>query len=159
MTQPVSMRAAAIKYPKRFYIGGHGVDPSSEATIDVVNPSTEEVFLQVAEARETDICNAVSAARSAFDQGPWPRMSHSERGEYIRRIGEEVSAHTEDFSKLNHIDPQRHLHYVLERIAQHPINRIEELLRRSLMSLRRPQSMPSEFAASSISIWKAIMRD
>jgi transposase len=30
--------------------------------------------------------------------------------------------------KLNHIDPQRYLHYVLERIADHPINRIDELL-------------------------------
>ena len=30
--------------------------------------------------------------------------------------------------KLNHIDPQRYLHYVLERVADHPINRIEELL-------------------------------
>jgi hypothetical protein len=30
--------------------------------------------------------------------------------------------------KLNHIDPQRYLHYVLERIADHPINRIEDLL-------------------------------
>jgi hypothetical protein len=30
--------------------------------------------------------------------------------------------------KLNHIDPQRYLEYVLQRIAEHPINRIEELL-------------------------------
>lgn len=30
--------------------------------------------------------------------------------------------------KLNHIDPQRYLHYVLERIADHPINRVQDLL-------------------------------
>jgi len=50
--------------------------------------------------------------------------------------------------KLNHIDPQRYLHYVLERIAEHPINRIEELLPWNLVDqLQQPAEVTHALAA------------
>ena len=50
--------------------------------------------------------------------------------------------------KLNHIDPQRYLHYVLERIADHPINRIEELLPWNLVNqLQQPAQVTHALAA------------
>jgi transposase len=50
--------------------------------------------------------------------------------------------------KLNHIDPQRYLQYVLERIAQHPINRIEELLPWNLVEqLKQPAEVTHALAA------------
>ena len=50
--------------------------------------------------------------------------------------------------KLNHIDPQRYLHYVLERIAEHPINRIEELLPWNLVEqLQQPAQTARALAA------------
>jgi transposase len=50
--------------------------------------------------------------------------------------------------KLNHIDPQRYLHYVLERIADHPINRIEELLPWNLVEqLQQPAQVTHALAA------------
>ena len=50
--------------------------------------------------------------------------------------------------KLNHIDPQRYLHYVLERIADHPINRIEELLPWNLADqLQQPAQVTHALAA------------
>jgi hypothetical protein len=50
--------------------------------------------------------------------------------------------------KLNHIDPQRYLHYVLERIADHPINRIEELLPWNLVDqLQQPAAVTHALAA------------
>jgi len=50
--------------------------------------------------------------------------------------------------KLNHIDPQRYLHYVLERIADHPINRIEELLPWNLNDqLKQPTQVTHALAA------------
>jgi len=49
------------------------VGPSFErALIDVITPSTEELFVQVAEAKRPDVERAVAAARTAFDKGPWP---------------------------------------------------------------------------------------
>ena len=50
----------------------------------MTDSATEEVFLSVAEAQAEDIAAAVTAAREAFDHGPWPRMSHAERAGYLR---------------------------------------------------------------------------
>jgi transposase len=50
--------------------------------------------------------------------------------------------------KLNHIDPQRYLHYLLERIADHPINRIDELLRWNVADqLNQPAQVTAALAA------------
>ena len=50
--------------------------------------------------------------------------------------------------KLNHIDPQRYLHFVLERIAEHPINRIEELLPWNVVDqLNQPTQVTTAVAA------------
>lgn len=72
-----------VAHPDRFFIGGEWVVPSSSDTIRVIAPATEELYLSVAEAREADIDRAVAAARSAFDTGPWPRMSPIERAGYL----------------------------------------------------------------------------
>ena len=75
-----------LRHLDRFFIGGEWVAPSSEATITVTDSATEERFFSVAEAQAADIARAVEAARQAFDAGPWPRMSHAERAEYLRAI-------------------------------------------------------------------------
>jgi hypothetical protein len=49
---------------------------------------------------------------------------------------------------LNHIDPQRYLEYVLQRIAEHPINRIEELLPWNVAELlKQPKEVTDALAA------------
>ncbi|MBB6734898.1 aldehyde dehydrogenase family protein [Cohnella zeiphila] len=61
------------------FIGGEWVDPSSSSRFDVINSATEDVFATFAEAQADDVERAVTAARKAFDKGPWPRMTHNER--------------------------------------------------------------------------------
>ena len=80
------MTDIAVTHPDRFYIGGEWVTPSSDETIRVVDSTNEEVFLTVAEANDADMSRAVGAAREAFDSGPWPRMSHAERAQYLRAM-------------------------------------------------------------------------
>ena len=89
-----------IKHPDRFFIGGDWVGPSSAKTLDVITPSTEELFISVAEAQSADIDRAVASARQAFDKGPWPRMSHAERAKYLHAIAREVRARTDDLAKI-----------------------------------------------------------
>jgi aldehyde dehydrogenase (NAD+) len=68
------------------FIDGQWMAPASRATIDVISPHTEEVIARVPEGGEADIDRAVAAARTAFDQGPWPRLSGPERAEVMGRL-------------------------------------------------------------------------
>ncbi|WP_028472368.1 aldehyde dehydrogenase [Nocardioides alkalitolerans] len=82
----------------KLFIGGAWVEPSSDARIDIVSPSTEEHLGSVPEAQPADIDKAVAAARKAFDEGPWPRMSAAERAEYLVRVGAEVQARYDEMA-------------------------------------------------------------
>lgn len=66
------------------FIGGEFVAPSSGALLEVISPATEEVVATVPEGTVADIDRAVAAARRAFDEGPWPRMSPSERIDIVQ---------------------------------------------------------------------------
>lgn len=89
-----------LLHTDRFFIGGDWVDPSTDSTFDVSDSATEQIFLKVAEAKEADVSRAVAAARDAFDNGPWPRMTHAERASYVRAIAGELRDRTEDFGQL-----------------------------------------------------------
>lgn len=96
----IAKPADMIAHPDRFFIGGDWVSPSSDSRIKVITPSTEEVFLQVAEAQEADINRAVLAAREAFDHGTWRKLTHAERGRYVRALGEAVKARADDIVRI-----------------------------------------------------------
>jgi len=89
-----------ITAPDRLFIGGEWVSPSTDARIDVITPSTEEVFVRVAEAQDADIRRAVAAAREAFDNGPWRKLSHAARGEYVRALGRALRGRVDDIVRI-----------------------------------------------------------
>jgi tRNA-Thr(GGU) m(6)t(6)A37 methyltransferase TsaA len=91
---------APLRNADRFFIGGDWVKPSSDAMIDVIDPGTEELFFSIAEAGQADMSRAVAAARQAFDEGPWPRMSHTQRAEYLRAIAAGLRERTEDIGQI-----------------------------------------------------------
>src|SRR6478736_6185630 len=72
-----------VQHADRFFIGGEWVAPSSDATVDVIDSGTEEVYYTIAAAAPDDMTRAVVAARQAFDDGPWSRLTHAQRAEYI----------------------------------------------------------------------------
>ena len=76
-----------VSHPEALYIGGAWVAPSTDARIDVIDAGTEEVAFSVPEATAADMARAVDAARVAFDDGPWPQLTHAERAEHIRALG------------------------------------------------------------------------
>jgi acyl-CoA reductase-like NAD-dependent aldehyde dehydrogenase len=89
-----------LQHPDRFYIDGVWTSPSGAKTIDVINSGTEELFIRVPEAQESDMNRAVAAARKAFDEGPWPRLSHRERASYLRAIAREIAARGGDLADI-----------------------------------------------------------
>jgi betaine-aldehyde dehydrogenase len=92
--------AIELKNPDQFFIGGEWVAPSSDSRIDVIMPSTEEVFFSIPEAQEADINRAVAAARTAFDHGPWPRMTPAERAPFLKAIGKGIRSRAETISQI-----------------------------------------------------------
>src|SRR5207247_1053809 len=63
----------------KLYIGGEFVDAASGKTFDTHSPSTGEAIATVALGDKEDIDRAIGAARTAFDEGPWPNMAPAER--------------------------------------------------------------------------------
>ncbi|MEY2471290.1 MAG: aldehyde dehydrogenase [Actinomycetota bacterium] len=86
--------------PNHFFIGGDWVSPSSSSVFEVIESATEEVFMRVAEAQQPDMERAIAAARTAFDQGPWPRLSHAERATYLNALGAGIAARNEDLGQI-----------------------------------------------------------
>ncbi len=89
-----------LHHASQLFIGGEWVQPSSTAMVEVVDSTTEEVFLSVAEAMESDIARAVGAARAAFDSGPWPRMTPAERAGYMREFSALLRARTVGLGRI-----------------------------------------------------------
>lgn len=71
----------------RLLIGGEWVLPHSGRMIRSIDPATEDVWAEVAEADATDIDLAVDAARSAL-RGPWGRMTASARGGLLYKLAD-----------------------------------------------------------------------
>jgi aldehyde dehydrogenase (NAD+) len=82
----------SIQHPHSFFVGGGWVEPTSGDILSVISPVTEDVVMTFAEAKQGDVDRAVAAARDAFDNGPWPRMSASERAEKLREVAAVLTA-------------------------------------------------------------------
>jgi betaine-aldehyde dehydrogenase len=82
------------------FIGGRWAKPSSDATIDVVSPSTEELVGRVPAPSVEDVDHAVMAAREAFDNGPWPRLAPHERATVLRRIADGLEGRAPELAEV-----------------------------------------------------------
>ena len=66
--------------PRKLFINGQWTDAASGKTFATPNPATGQTLANVAEGDAEDINRAVHAARKAFEDGPWGRMTPSDRG-------------------------------------------------------------------------------
>src|SRR5208283_3156451 len=90
----------AIRDYDRLFIGGDWVAPEGTDTIGVISPVTEEVIARVPDGTEADIDKAVAAARTAFDHGPWPRMTPAERGAVLAAVGAQIMGEMGDLAEI-----------------------------------------------------------
>ena len=84
----------------RLFIGGDMVQPETTDVIEVISPATEEPMGTAPSAAPGDIDRAVRAARAAFDNGPWPRMSPQERADALEPFAEFLRARIPDIAQL-----------------------------------------------------------
>lgn len=108
-----------ISKPRKMMINGQWVDSISGKTFPTYDPATGKVLAQVAEGAAEDINVAVSAARRAFDQGPWRRMTSSERGRLIWKLADLLEQNLEEFAQLESLDNGKPL--TVARVADVPL--------------------------------------
>ncbi|MDO5719378.1 MAG: 5-carboxymethyl-2-hydroxymuconate semialdehyde dehydrogenase [Actinomycetaceae bacterium] len=86
------------------YINGENVDSVNGEMFDVLEPTTNETYIQCASGDKEDVDLAVKAARQAFDEGPWPRMLPRERARILYKIAEEVEKVHADLAAIESYD-------------------------------------------------------
>src|SRR6185437_969463 len=119
---PLQMQSAVSQFlatPKKLLIDGRWVGAASGKTFTSVDPSTGEPLATVAEGDKADIDLAVKAARRAFAEGPWPKMTPSERGRIIWKIGELIEKNTEELAELETLDNGKPIS--ISRVADVPL--------------------------------------
>jgi aldehyde dehydrogenase (NAD+) len=99
---PESQSIVDIKASYGLFIDGEFVDGHGKA-FKTVNPATEEVLAEVAEADDADVDLAVRAARRAYDR-VWSRMPGSERAKYLYRIARIIAERSRELAVLESID-------------------------------------------------------
>ena len=99
------MLAAKVKInPGRLLIDGQWVEGAKK--FDTVNPATGEVLTQISAASSADVDHAVEAARRAFEDrnGPWRKMSASDRGKLMWRLADLLEKNIDEFAELETLD-------------------------------------------------------
>ena len=66
-------------------VGGDWI-PADGGTYDIINPATEDLAGKAPDCSVAQVQAAAAAARKAFDEGPWPRMTGAERGDALARV-------------------------------------------------------------------------
>jgi aminomuconate-semialdehyde/2-hydroxymuconate-6-semialdehyde dehydrogenase len=79
-------------------IDNEEVESVDGARFDVYNSYTQQVWAQAAEGGEEDARRAVASARTAFDEGPWPRMGRVERAKAIHKLADLMEARADDLA-------------------------------------------------------------
>jgi acyl-CoA reductase-like NAD-dependent aldehyde dehydrogenase len=93
---------------QRMLIGGEWCDAEENRRIDSINPATGEVWSSFPAASAADVDRAVAAAHAAMTNGPWAKMTATQRGKLLRRLGDLLAeqadrlaeAETRDTGKL-----------------------------------------------------------
>jgi phenylacetaldehyde dehydrogenase len=108
-----------ISKTHKMLINGKWAEAASGKTFPTYNPATGDVLSQVAEGDKEDINRAVKAARAAFETGPWSKLTPSERGRMIWKLGDLIEKHLEEFAQLESLDNGKPLS--IARVADVPL--------------------------------------
>jgi aminomuconate-semialdehyde/2-hydroxymuconate-6-semialdehyde dehydrogenase len=126
MARTVAAREAAAMQTElvhfRHTIDGQLVDSVDGRTFASVDPSTGHTYATAAEGGREDARRAVAAARRAFDDGPWPRLSTGERRRLLNRLADRIDERAEELAAAESRDMGKPIHesrgHDLPRVAR-----------------------------------------
>ncbi|MBF6469773.1 aldehyde dehydrogenase [Nocardia beijingensis] len=88
----------------RPFVGGVHTDVEAVAMLDITDPGTGRAIARLPAAQHADVHRAVGAARQAFDEGPWPRMTPTERGACLIRLAGLIERDQAELALLESLD-------------------------------------------------------
>ena len=88
----------------KLYIDGEWTLAEDGATFPTIDPYRGTAWATLPKAGRSDVDRAVMAARRAFEDGPWSRMTPSERGRLIWKIGDLILEHADELAQLESLD-------------------------------------------------------
>ncbi len=106
--------------PQRMRIGAELVEATSRETLEIVNPATAEVLTTTPAGGAEDVDRAVSAARHAFDEGPWPGMERSERAKLLNRFADRIEERMADLFRLETLNNGRPVRETRAQVTRLP---------------------------------------
>lgn len=92
------------KEPYKLYINGEFTASESGKTFDIINPANNQTFAKAYKGSTKDMEKAILAARHAFDEGPWGRMSAKERSKLLLNAGRILSKRLEEFAAIETLE-------------------------------------------------------
>jgi phenylacetaldehyde dehydrogenase len=108
-----------IATARKMFVNGRWVNAASEKTFPVYNPATGEVMANIAAGDREDVNRAVQAARNAFENGAWGKMTASERGRLIWKLADLIEQRAEEFAQIESLDNGKPL--AVARVADVPL--------------------------------------
>jgi aldehyde dehydrogenase (NAD+) len=90
--------------PGQLLIGGQWREASTGRTAPTVNPADGTTTTTVAYASVDDVNSAASAARGAFDEGPWPRMPGHERAKILAKVADLIERDADEIAYRETVD-------------------------------------------------------
>ena len=82
------------------FINNKWVKPKSGKWLYSENPANAENWAKVPDCNYNDVNKAVKAAKNAFYDGEWGKISYAKRGRFLRKIGEVVSKHSDNLGEV-----------------------------------------------------------
>ncbi len=92
------------KEPYKLYINGEFVPSQSGKTFDILNPANNQVFASAYKGSAADAEKAILAARKAYDEGPWGKMSNLERSKYLLKARDVLARYIEKFAVIETLE-------------------------------------------------------
>src|SRR5688500_3119387 len=84
----------------KMFIGGEWTDAGSGATFESQNPYTGKAWALIPRAGPDDVDRAVRAAHKAFTEGDWPKLTATQRGALLRKLGDLIGPNAKRLAEI-----------------------------------------------------------
>lgn len=110
---------------KKMFIGGEFVESVTGKTFETYNPADGEVLAHVCEAQAEDVNHAVVAAKQAFKNGPWSKISAADRGRLMYKLAELIEENKQELAEIDSLDNGKPIHELLGNDIPNAVGQFE----------------------------------